>query len=494
MKSEGAERVTGPAGWAARFFDNGYLLGFAVVVTLAAGFSALSGLPRLEDPVIANRNPQILTAFPGASAEQVEAVVTEPIERVLREIDEVKFTDSTSRAGISVVTVELEDAVTKPDLPAISSELRDRIAEVAAAFPPEVTAPFLDDQRNAVAYTAIFGLRWAEAEGAEESLGVLARRAEVLADELRRLPGTEVVRIYGLPAEEWRVEVKPEVLAELGLRPADVAAALRRADAKVPAGQMRGAEGSLLIEVEGRLDSQARIRDVVVLEQGGRTVRVGDVAEVRRGWAEPAAQVGLRDGQRAIFVAARLGENQRVDQWDARVDRVVTDFRERSGGGIAVDAVFRQSGYTTARLAELAQNLVLGCVVVMAVILLTMGWRRALIVGSSLPLTAAATLFVVSSQGGQLHQMSIFGMIIALGLLIDTAIVVTDEVRKLLAAGETRRGAVVGAVRHLFVPLLASTLTTVLSFMPILLMPGAAGDFISSIGQSVVIAVLLSFF
>jgi multidrug efflux pump subunit AcrB len=483
----------GPAGWAARIFDNRYLLGFAVVVTLAAGLSALKGLPRLEDPVITNRNPQILTAFPGASAERVEAVVTEPVERVLREIDEVKFTDSTSRAGISVVTVELEDTVTKADLPAISSEIRDRLAEVAAAFPPEVAAPIYDDQRNAVAFTAIFGLRWSDGAAAEESLGVLARRAEVLADELRRLPGTEVVRVYGMPAEEWRVELKPERLTELGLRPRDVAAALQRADAKVPAGQMRGPEGSLLIEVEGRLDSQARIREVMVLEEESRTVRVGDVAEVRRAWTEPEAQIGLRDGQRAIFVAARLGENQRVDQWDARVDRVVTDFRDRSGSGIAVEAVFRQSDYTTERLAELAENLVLGCGVVMAVILLTMGWRRAMIVGAAVPLTAAATLFVVSAGGGQLHQMSIFGMIIALGLLVDTAIVITDEVRKLLAAGNSRREAVVGAVRHLFVPLLASTLTTVLSFLPILLMPGAAGDFISSIGESVVIAVLLSF-
>jgi len=483
---------------AALFFDNRHLLALVVVVTLVAGFSALQNLPRLEDPVITNRNPIILTPFPGASADRVEALVTEKIEDELDEVDAIKHIESTSRSGFSLVALELQDAVTKETVQPIHSEIRDALADAVRQFPPGARAPEYDDKRNPVAYTLITALRWDEGAGAPQgadSLGILSRQAEELADRLRNVAGTEIVRLYGQPEEEVRVTIDPAALAELRLTPRDVAGALRRADVKVPAGQLRGDRADLLLEVEGKLDTLDRVREIIVRQGDGasRTVRVGQVAEVTRNWREPPRQIALTEGERAVFVAARLEEDRRVDRWDAEADRVLSTFRDEVGGAVAVDTIFRQSEYTTARLGELAGNLLLGCLVVMATIFLTMGWRRSLIVSAALPLTAAATLFVISLGGGKLHQMSIFGMIIALGLLIDTAIVVTDEVRKYLAWGHSRRDAVIGALRHLFVPLLSSTLTSVLAFMPILLLPGSAGDFVGSIGGSVITAISASF-
>jgi len=477
----------------ATFFDNRYLLALAAVVTLVAGLSAIRGLPRLEDPVITNRNPQVITVFPGASAERVEALVTEKLEQELDEVDEIKFIESSSRAGISTLNIELLDTITDADLDPISSELRDKVAAAAATFPPEVVAPIYDDKRNAVAYTLIVAVKWRDPEAGAGSLGILSRRAEDLADRLRAVPGTELARTYGDLHEEVRVTFDPARLAERGVTPGQLAAALERADAKVPAGQLRGPRENLLVEVEGRLDSLDRVREVIVLQDQSRAVRVGDLATVERAWEEPPAQLALSDGDRAIFVAARVVENERVDLWDAAAAEVLERFNRAGGDALEVDVIFRQSDYTSERLASLAGNLLLGSLVVVAVIFATMGWRRALIVGSALPLTAAATLFAISLRGGQLHQMSIFGMIIALGLLIDTAIVVTDEVRKGIERGHDRRRATIAALRHLFVPLLASTLTSVLAFMPILLLPGGAGDFVGSIGGSVITAISLSF-
>lgn len=487
--SENSNKTT----WAALFFDNRYLLVLAIVVTLVAGLSAVTSLPRLEDPVITNRNPLIITVFPGASADRVEALVTEKIEDELDEIDDIKKIDSISRAGISIVRIELLDAVTKDDLDAISSEIRDKISDASDQFPREVLPPDFDDKRNAVAYTLIKALRWDDSSRGAEDFGILSRRADELADQLRSIGGTELVRIYGQPAEEVEVLVAPEKLAQIGLTPRDVAAALQRADVKVPAGQLRGKSSSLLVEVEGKIDSIDRVREVIVLQDNLRTIRVGDLATVRKSWRDPAFQMGYTEGQRSIFVAARIAENQRVDNWDVKAEAVVENFIEASGSAVRVDTIFRQNDYTTARLAELVGNLILGGLVVMVVIFFTMGWRRSLIVSSAIPLTAAATLFVISLQGGQLHQMSIFGMIIALGLLIDTAIVITDEIRKFLEQGLSRREAVIAALHHLFVPLLSSTLTSVLAFMPILLLPGGAGDFVGSIGGSVIIAISASF-
>ncbi|MEM7698109.1 MAG: efflux RND transporter permease subunit [Verrucomicrobiota bacterium] len=478
------------------FFNNRYLLILTMVVTLVAGLSALNGLPRQEDPVITNRNPILITPFPGASADRVEALVTEKIEDELNEVESIKNITSTSRAGISIVSIELQDAVTKETVETIHSEIRDKLSDAAANFPPEVPTPIYDDKRNPVAFSLITAIRWTDPKFGSDSLGILSRRAEALADELRNINGTQVVRLYGQPSEEIRIAVDPAKLAQLNLTIPAVAAAIRSADVKVPAGQLRGQQADLIVEVDGQIDSLGRVREIIVRQAGeasSRSVRVGDIAEVARVWQEPQDQIALVDGQRSVLVAARMAEGNRIDVWDARASAILENFAETSGSAITLDPIFRQSDYTTERLGSLAQNLALGSLVVLIVIFLTMGWRRSLIVSSALPLTAAATLFVVSLQGGALHQMSIFGMIIALGLLIDTAIVITDEVRKFLDEGLSRREAVLAALKHLFVPLLSSTLTSILAFMPILLLPGSAGDFVGSIGGSVIVAISLSF-
>ena len=243
---------------AALFLQNRHLLVLFVLIGTVGGLSALKGLPRLEDPIITNRNPLIITPFPGASADRVESLVTEPIERELKEIPQIKYTESTSRAGVSLVAIELDDVVSKKNNQQIFSEIRDRLADAAASFPPEVGPPNFDDKRNAVAFTLITAIRWSD--HAEDKLGILTRQAEDLADRLRDVSGTELVRVYGGAEEEVEVTVDADELAALGLSMPDVSAAMQRADSKVPSGMLRGAEADLLLEVTGELDSLARVR------------------------------------------------------------------------------------------------------------------------------------------------------------------------------------------------------------------------------------------
>jgi multidrug efflux pump subunit AcrB len=480
-------------GWTTLFYRNRHLLGLSILVILVAGASSLISLPRLEDPIITTRNALILTAYPGASAGRVESIVSEPIEQRLKEIPAIKTVETTSRGGISIVAVELKDNVTPSSNQPVFSEIRDRLAEASALFPAGVLPPVFDEKRGAVAYTLIAAVSWAD--GSEELLGVPARQSELLADRLRNIPGTELVRVFGQVEEEILASIDPVGLAGLGLNLSQVAAALQTSDSKVPAGTLRADDANLQIEVRGDLDSVARVREVPLRKSlSGRIARLGDIATISRSVADPPSSIGRINGRRAIFVAARISPDIRIDRWAAAASRELDSFAAQAGGGIAVDTVFDQNTYTSQRLGDLAINLLLGAVVVFLVILLSMGWRSALIVSSSLPLTAALTLFVVTLQGGKLHQMSIFGMIIALGLLVDNAIVVTDEIRKHLRAGCSGLLAVHLAVRHLFIPLFASTLTTILAFLPILLLPGNAGDFVSSIGESVIIALACSFF
>lgn len=467
---------------------NRHLLVMVLLVILAAGASSLLSLPRTEDPRIVQRRPIVLTRLPGASPERVEALLSEKIEQKLKEITEIRDVDSTSRTGISLVTITLEDSVYDND--EVFSEIRDQIAAAVPLLPPEASAPVFDEKRGAAAFSLLAALT--TEDGAQ--LGILSRLAEDLADRLRAVDGTELVRLYGEPREELTALVDDAELAALGLTAADVAQALRDADPKTPSGRLRGAESDLVLEVRGELDSIDRVRQVPLRRAAdGALVRVGDVAEVTRGWREPPTEIGLVDGSRAVYVAARMGPGERADDWAARARTAVDAFRPEVGGPIDLRVVFDQSTYTIERLGSLASNLLAGVAVVLVVVLLTMGLRAGLVVGAALPITAGLALFGLLATGGTLQQMSVFGMMIALGLLIDNAIVIVDEVAARLRAGATRVKAVEDAVRHLFTPLLASTLTTVLAFAPIPLLIGNVGDFVGPIGVSVILALLASF-
>ncbi|MEM9056183.1 MAG: efflux RND transporter permease subunit [Pseudomonadota bacterium] len=478
---------------ALRFYENRYLMVLALMIVLLAGFSALNSMPRIEDPRITNRYPQIVTFLPGASAERVEALVSEPLENTLRELSEIKEIRSTSRAGVSVIQVELQDYIGPDENQQVFSKMRDQLGDAASALPPGATAPDFNDKNSAVAFSLVVAV--AVNDDAPEALAVTNRLAEDLADLLRGLSGTDNVRTYGTPDEEVSVTVDSAELASLGLRPADLAALIAGADAKLPAGARRDSDRDLFIEVSGEIGSVERVRRVPVqTTPSGTVLTVGDIAEVRKDWRDPPSTIAYSNGQRSVLVGAQTRRDIRVDVWADNARALVERFADSTAAGVTVDVVFDQSTYTEERLSTLGGNLMAGAGLVMLIVFVGMGWRAALIVGMALPLSASLTVFGLNSVGQQIHQMSIFGMIIAIGLLIDNAIVMTDEVKKKLDAGLDRTAAVRDALSHLFVPLLASTLTTILGFMPVFLLPGAMGDFVGPIAIAVVLALSASFF
>ena len=475
------------------FYRNPHLLALSLLILIIAGFSALHSLPRIEDPRITNRNPIVLTLLPGASAARTEALVTKPLEDKLREVSEIKEIESTSRPGISLISLELEDWIDHSSNEIVFSKIRDKLADATIALPIGASLPEFDDKRGAVAYSLITAIKW---DGTGDiHLSAMTRLSKELADRLRNLSGTENVRIFGGAEEEITITVKPDELAALSITSAEVAALIAAADAKIPAGVLRSAQRDVLIEIEGELDSVQRIANIPITENGsGGMVKLGDVATVAKTWQDPQAAMAYADGSRALFIAARVDPAIRIDQWALAARGIIDEFASLISGGITIELAFDQSRYTEARLADLGGNLLAGAFVVILVVFLGMGWRAALIVSAALPLSAAFALFGLTLFGQQIHQMTIFGMIIAIGLLIDNAIVITDEVHKHLQAGENRQQAVASAVRHLFTPLLASTLTTIFGFMPIFLLPGNVGDFVGPIAISVLLALIGSFF
>lgn len=473
------------------FFRDARLFALAILMMVAAGASALTTIGRQEDPTITNLFATVVTPFPGADPGRVEALVTEKIETELREIAEIDELRSISRLGVSVVEIKLVQTISKTQIEQTWSEIRDALSDAARSFPAGVPQPRFDNDRTG-AFSAILAIL--PRPGVEPNAAILRRMGKLLQDRLRQAPGTKQAAIYGAREEEITVAIDPRLLASLGLSVADVSRAIGQADSKVRAGQVRGESLDLQIEVEGEIKALDRLRAIPVREGlDGRIVRVGDVATVSRGQREPAESLALVDGRPAVLVAAKMEDGLQVDAWSRRIAKAADEFAASLPGGLELRSLFDQAAYTNQRLSDVLVNMVQGVAIVIGVLLLTLGWRAAAIVASVIPLSAIVAIAALQWVGTPIHQMSVTGLIVSLGLLVDAAIVMTDEVRRRLEDGDSRLAAVDGAVRRLAAPLLASTVTTVLAFMPMLLLPGPAGDFVGSIATAVIIMLVVSF-
>ena len=458
------------------------LLILTICLIVAWGISSARVIPRMEDPSLSQRSAFISTSFAGANALRVESLVTKKIEQELFEISEIKNIASTSRVGSSVIFIELEDEVM--DVDEVWSTVRDRVSDVVPQLPPEASEPRYEDI-EARANTLMTALVWNLDR--EPNYAILNRIGRELAEIVRSLAGTEKVEVFGVPQEEIVVEVNDLDLAALGLTTEELSQQIRSSDTKVAAGQLYG-DNELQIEVETALDSVARLRQIPIRLGEAGFSRLGDVATVEKSAIEPASEIALVDGKPAVVLATLMESDWRIDRWSESTYQSLADFKRRLPPGIELQVIFDQSSYVETRLNDLFSNLLLGalCVVISAFVL--MGWRAALVVGSALPLSVLMVLGGMRILAIPLHQMSVTGLVIALGLLIDNAVVVVDEIQHKLNRGLKPQRAIADSLNHLTIPLLASTLTTILAFMPIALLPGNAGEFVGAIGLSVILA------
>ena len=468
------------------FYRNTQLLILTLLLVMVWGLSAFFTLPRMEDPELVQRNAVITTFLPGASADRVEALVTDKIEEELFEVEEIKYVESTSRSGVSTVQVELLESVSAVD--EVWSRVRDRVDDAIPLLPGGATEPDFEIV-EVRAHALLVGLAWTSSEPV--NYAVLGRLAEDLEDRLRQMPGTEDVDIFGSPEEEITVEVDPATLTKLKLTARDVSWAIAQSDAKVSAGLLRSGNSDLSFEVTEELDSLQRIRSIPVGNgSNGQFALLGDIADVDKGVVEPPAAIALVRGHRGVVLSALVQSQGRIDVWAQQARQVLEEFAATLPPTIQQQVLLDQSRYVEARLDGVLKNLMLSALFVVAIAWVMMGWQAAIVVGTALPLAVLVVFGGMQMLGTPIHQMSVTGIILALGLLIDNAIVVVDEVQHSKAEGLPPALAVSKSVRQMAVPLSASTITTVLAFMPIALAPGAVGEFTGSIGTSVILAVI----
>ncbi len=472
------------------FYRNSRLLILTICLILIVGISSWQLIPRMEDPALSQWYGFVLTPYPGASAQRVESLVTEKIEQELLTIDSIETINSTSSIGNSFIAINLKNTVT--DFEQVWSQVRDRLADVTPQLPQGAFAPEYQEV-NQRAYTLIVALTWNL--DTPTNYAVLRRLAEALQNELRLMPGTEAVDLISDPLEEIVVAINPTHLAALNLSPQELSQQIQLSDAKVAAGQLHETNNELLLEVESELESLQRIRQIPIRSGNpGQVAYLGDIASVTKGIREPPAELAIINGKPGVALAVRMEANQRIEQWTTDAHQTLQQFRQRQPAGIELETVLEQSRYVAHRLNSLFKNLLLGALFVFASTLLMMGWQPALVVGSALPLSILMVLGSMQFLGIPLHQISLTGLVIALGMLIDNPIVIVDEIQHQLKQGIPIQKALSNSVSYLAIPLLASNLTTILTFVPIILLPGDAGEFVGTVALSVILALLSSLF
>lgn len=467
-------------------------LSLLITLIVVSGLTALSSLPRDEDPHIANRNALVMTEFPGASAERVEALVTEVLETRLREIPEVRHINSRSSAGFSSLGIELRDEVVASETDTLWAEVRDKLEQALPFLPAGANTPILEERRS-YPFSLVVALTW-QFDAMSPDLLTLGRYAEELESRLRSLPGTDFIALHGAPEEEIVVDVDATKAGLLGLSPHTIGAMVNQSDAKVSAGEIHNSRLRVAVEVEGALDTIERIRNIPLRQKiDGSAVLVGDIAEVSRQAKTPARDLAIVNGQPAVVVGVRMLSDQRSDRWSARVRAALEATQLELPANIKIETIFDQELYTANRLADLTGNIILGFVLILGVLLFTLGWRAALVVSAALPLTVLFALACMHFTGLPIHQMSVTGLIVALGIMVDNAIVMVDTVSRYKQQGRNGLHATVAAIQHLWMPLLGSTLTTILAFMPIVIMPGPSGEFVGAIGVTVIFSLIGSY-
>ncbi len=472
------------------YLSNPRLLLMTIVLTIASGTMALITLPRIEDPILTPRFGAITTVFPGATVERIEALISRKLEEELSDLADIKEVFSFSRPGVSLVIIELRDDVRKQDVPNAWAKVRERMEAAHLKMPATSLEPDLQEL-DAKANAMLVALKWTDS--APPSYSMLRRLAKRLQERLDQLPGTEKTSLFGDSKEEVVVELDPAVANSLGLSASDISSMIAGFDAKLPAGRVQGTAADLAIEVSGSLETMTRLsRTPIRKDANGAIVELGDIATISRGTPNPPPAKAIIADLPGVVIGAQVRDESRIDWWNKDAMDVLEKFRRELPEGIEMDIIFNQMPYVEARFEDLFSNFILGGVAVFLSTLIFLGWRSALVTSATMPLTCFVELSVLMFLEIPLHQMSISGLVIAMGMLMDNAIVVIDEIERKLKAGKDLQESIIECCRFLFIPLVGSTLTTVFSFAPIALMPGSTGEFVGTIAISTILAVIIS--
>ncbi|MGD8520140.1 MAG: efflux RND transporter permease subunit, partial [Desulfobacterales bacterium] len=470
--------------------NNSRTVVMTLLLVIFGGAYAFVSLPKLEDPLITIREALVYAKYPGMPVEQVERLITRPIEEKIRSMGEIdRIKDSTSKFGECLIHVIIKDEVPTDQLAATWKLLRNRMDDVKPELPEGTIGPMVDDTFGDTSVATI--ALWSDGF----SMAEMHETARQIRERLNMMKGIQKVDLSGVQEERIYLDFSSARIAQLGIDTADIGKSLREQNIVLPGGRINLNDVEIIVETQGRFNSIKEIGEVLIPISGTQaSIPLRDIATIRKAYVEPIHNPAYYNGHQAIVLSVFILRGVDAVEFGRRLQQRVKEMEDALPWGYKLDFATYQPELIQKAVSGMVLNVLESVGIVLVVVMLLLGLRTGLIVGSFIPLVMLFGILAMRALGIDMERMSLATMIIALGMFVDNAIVVSDDIKVNLEMGMARKDAVLKTGSSLAVPLLTSTLTTVFAFGPILLQIGTTGDYTSSLGSVMIILLMGSWF
>ncbi|RLV60286.1 efflux RND transporter permease subunit [Parashewanella curva] len=461
----------------------------AIIITLITGWNAFKTMVRLEDPEFIIRQAQVITYYPGATAEQVAEEVTDPVETAIQQMAEVKTIKSVSSPGKSEISVEIKYKFSKnkQQLQGMWSKLRNKVANAKSKLPPGVGAPYVADD-----FGDLFGMYYF-VYGDDYSIKQLRDYSKTLRNQLLQVPGVARVALTGESQPAIYIAISRAKTLALGVSLNQIYQNLKQRNLVVDAGNTQVGDLRMAIMPSGGVDSVTDIKNTLIsTTQDGNLIHLSDIATVTRGEKTPAQSYLYYNGHRAIAIGVSASSGENVVKLGEKVTKKLAESVNTRPLGMELGQFYQQGEEVKASIDNFVSNVIAALAIVIGTLFIFMGMRSAVVIGAILLLTISATLAVMDLGGIPMHRISLGALIIALGMMVDNAIVVAEGMLISITKGENKLAAAKRIVGQTIWPLLGGTLVGSLAFAPIGFAPGSTAEFTGSLFWVIFISLMFS--
>ncbi|MDW4551649.1 efflux RND transporter permease subunit [Defluviimonas sp. D31] len=461
------------------------LILFLMLTFAIAGALSFQRLGRAEDPDFTIKVAIVSAAWPGATAAEMRDLVADPVEKKLQEMENLDRVETYTTAGFMATNVVFRDETAPEKVPDLFYQVRKKLDDVRPSLPAGIMGPQVNDEYGNV-YSVVYML-----SSEELDLGQLKDIADDIRQRLLRVPDVKKVDLFGTQPERIYVEFSHARLATLGIGPQEIFASLARQNAVAPAGRFETSSASIPVRVTGALDGIAAI-EAVPVAAGNRVFRLGDIATVRRGFADPPATFLRQNREPAIGIGLSMLENGNIIDLGHALDAVMESIRADLPVGITIDQIADQPEVVEHSIFEFLKAFAEALVIVLVVSFMSLGLRTGVIVALSVPLVLAIVFLIMSAMGIDLNRITLGALIIALGLLVDDAIIAIEMMMVKMEEGWDRASAAAAAWDITAFPMLTGTLVTAAGFIPVGFAASAVAEYSGGIFWVVAISLLVS--
>ena len=483
----GGDKGSGGMNISAAAIKHKQLTLFFILAIAIAGFSAYFKLGQREDPDFTFRAITVRTLWPGATTAQVDSQITDRLEKRLQEMPYFKRTQSYSKPGESLIILELVDTAPRKEVQALWYQVRKKVGDIRHTLPSEALGPFFNDE-----FGDVFGSIYAFT-GDGFSLSELRDKVEDVRQELLRIPDVSKIELVGVLDDKIYIEISNAKIAALGIDASSIAAQLQAQNAIVPAGVIQTKDNAIALRVSGNFDTVKSVRELE-LAVNGRTIRLGDIANVYRGFADPPVQTIRFGGKPGIALSVSMKSDGDVLQLGESLTKEMARIQNDLPVGIEFHQVSNQPKVVKEAVGTFMRSLLEAVAIVLAVSFMSLGWRAGAVVALTIPFVLLSTFLAMQIFKIDLHRISTGALIIALGLLVDDAMIVVEMMVRKLEEGLDKFASATFAYASTAWPMLSGTLVTAAGFLPIAMAKSSTGEYTFDMFSVTTIALVLSWF